>query len=61
MPELFAALRGLIDGGRRRGRTSGRFLLLGSASVELALSIPVWLTAAALFVIAYRQSPPKRA
>jgi predicted AAA+ superfamily ATPase len=35
MPELFAALRGLIDAGRRRGKTSGRFLLLGSASVEL--------------------------
>jgi len=32
MPELFAALRGLIDAGRRRGRTTGRFLLLGSAS-----------------------------
>jgi predicted AAA+ superfamily ATPase len=35
MPELFAALRGLIDAGRRRGRTSGRFLLLGSASVDM--------------------------
>jgi predicted AAA+ superfamily ATPase len=35
MPDLFAALRGLIDAGRRRGRTSGRFLLLGSASVDL--------------------------
>jgi len=35
MPELFASLRGLIDAGRRRGRTSGRFLLLGSASVDL--------------------------
>ncbi len=35
MPELFAALRGLIDSGRRRGRRAGRFLLLGSASVEL--------------------------
>jgi len=35
MPELFAALRGLIDAGRRRGKTSGRFLLLGSASVDL--------------------------
>lgn len=34
-PELFATLRGLIDQGRRRGRKSGRFLLLGSASVEL--------------------------
>ena len=35
MPELFAALRGLIDAGRRQGQRSGRFLLLGSASVEL--------------------------
>jgi predicted AAA+ superfamily ATPase len=35
MPELFAALRGLIDAGRRRGRTAGRFLLLGSASLDL--------------------------
>jgi hypothetical protein len=35
MPELFAALRGLIDAGRRRGKTAGRFLLLGSASVDL--------------------------
>lgn len=35
MPELFAMLRGLIDSGRRRGKTSGRFLLLGSASGEL--------------------------
>ena len=29
-PELFATLRGLIDQGRRRGKKSGRFLLLGS-------------------------------
>lgn len=35
MPELFASLRGLIDEGRRRGRTAGRFLLLGSASNAL--------------------------
>ena len=35
VPQLFAQLRGLIDRGRRRGRRSGRFLLLGSASVEL--------------------------
>jgi predicted AAA+ superfamily ATPase len=34
-PELFQQLRGLIDRGRRRGKTSGRFLLLGSASVDL--------------------------
>ena len=35
MPELFAALRGLIDSGRRRGKVAGRFLLLGSASPDL--------------------------
>lgn len=34
-PELFQQLRGLIDRGRRRGKTAGRFLLLGSASVDL--------------------------
>src|SRR5690606_4678855 len=35
VPELFAALRGLIDKGRRRGRRTGRFLLIGSASIDL--------------------------
>ena len=35
MPDLFKALRGLIDAGRRRGRRVGRFLLLGSASINL--------------------------
>jgi predicted AAA+ superfamily ATPase len=34
-PNLFHTLRGLIDKGRRRGRSTGRFLLLGSASVDL--------------------------
>ena len=34
-PGLFQALRGLIDTGRRRGRRTGRFLILGSASLEL--------------------------
>ena len=34
-PEIFQILRGLIDQGRRRGKVGGRFLLLGSASVEL--------------------------
>src|SRR5437764_7056371 len=34
-PELFQSLRGLIDRGRRRGKQVGRFLLLGSASVDL--------------------------
>jgi hypothetical protein len=35
VPELFGALRGIIDEGRRAGRRHGRFLLLGSASLEL--------------------------
>lgn len=35
VPQLFQSLRGLIDAGRRRGRRHGRFLLLGSASIEL--------------------------
>jgi predicted AAA+ superfamily ATPase len=35
LPGLFQSLRGLIDRGRRRGRRTGRFLLLGSASLEL--------------------------
>ena len=35
MPELFRVLRGQIDERRRRGRRSGQFLLLGSASDAL--------------------------
>ncbi|MBP7141657.1 MAG: ATP-binding protein [Opitutaceae bacterium] len=34
-PEIFQILRGLIDQGRRRGKKDGRFLLLGSASIDL--------------------------
>jgi predicted AAA+ superfamily ATPase len=34
-PGLFEALRGVIDRGRREGRPAGRFLLLGSAAVDL--------------------------
>ena len=34
-PELFGTLRGVIDRGRRRGAGVGRFLVLGSASIEL--------------------------
>lgn len=34
-PHLFQTLRGLIDKGRRRGRGKGRFLVLGSASIDL--------------------------
>jgi predicted AAA+ superfamily ATPase len=32
---LFETLRGVIDEGRRKGRGTGRFLLLGSASLDL--------------------------
>ncbi len=35
VPELFQSLRGLIDRGRRKGKRARRFLLLGSASMDL--------------------------
>lgn len=35
LPGLFEELRGVIDRGRREGRATGRFLLLGSASIDL--------------------------
>lgn len=35
VPGLFEVLRGVIDRGRREGRRAGRFLLLGSAALEL--------------------------
>jgi len=35
VPDLFGSLRGLIDRGRRKGHKAGRFLLLGSASMDL--------------------------
>jgi predicted AAA+ superfamily ATPase len=34
-PGLFGVLRGVIDRGRQTGRSTGRFLLLGSAAPEL--------------------------
>ena len=34
-PEIFQTLRGLIDQGRHRGHRTGRFLILGSASIDL--------------------------
>ena len=34
-PGLFQDLRGIIDSGRRRGKRTGRFLILGSASIDL--------------------------
>ena len=35
VPELFQSLRGLIDKGRQTGKGKGRFLLLGSAAIDL--------------------------
>lgn len=35
LPELFGTLRSLIDQARREGYDSGRYLLLGSASIDL--------------------------
>ena len=35
VPELFQRLRGIIDRGRRHGKANGRFLLLGSAAMDL--------------------------
>jgi uncharacterized protein len=35
VPALFEALRGIIDTGRRAGHRTGRFLLLGSAAIDL--------------------------
>lgn len=35
VPSLFPELRGIIDQGRREGKRTGRFLILGSASYDL--------------------------
>ncbi|AGA92396.1 putative ATPase (AAA+ superfamily) (plasmid) [Thioflavicoccus mobilis 8321] len=35
VPALFEALRGIIDAGRRAGHRTGRFLILGSATIDL--------------------------
>ena len=35
VPEIFGSLRGIIDRGRRKGNRLGRFLILGSASLEI--------------------------
>jgi predicted AAA+ superfamily ATPase len=35
VPGIFEVLRGVIDRGRREGRGTGRFLLLGSAAIDL--------------------------
>lgn len=53
-PELFQSLRGLIDQGRRKGLRSARFLLLGSASIELLKQSSETLAGR----IAYLELPP---
>ena len=35
IPKLFQDIRGIIDEGRRKGNANGRFLFLGSASIDL--------------------------
>jgi predicted AAA+ superfamily ATPase len=35
MPEIFDSLRGVIDKGRRKNKGKGRFLILGSAAIDL--------------------------
>lgn len=35
VPELFRVLRGLVDEGRRKGHRSGRYLVLGSAAIDM--------------------------
>lgn len=35
IPEIFQELRGIIDEGRRIGKRNGRFLILGSAAIDL--------------------------
>jgi uncharacterized protein len=54
MPELFQALRSLIDIGRRQGLKAGRFLLLGSASGQVLAQSSESLAGR----IAYLELPP---
>ena len=50
VPDLFQNLRGLIDKGRKKGRRTGRFLLLGSASLDLMRSrAKVWRAASPIW------------
>lgn len=55
-PELFGTLRGLIDRGRRKGVRAGRFLLLGSASMDLLRQTSESLAGR----VAYVELPPLR-
>jgi predicted AAA+ superfamily ATPase len=54
MPQLFESLRGLIDGYRLERKGTGRFLLLGSASIDLLRQTSESLAGR----IAYRELAP---
>src|SRR3990172_865788 len=65
LPGLFQVLRGLIDRGRAKGRRAGRFLLLGSASIDLLRQSSETLAGriayAELTALLERELPPQRA
>ena len=65
VPGLFQVLRGLIDRGRAKGRRVGRFLLLGSASIDLLRQSSETLAGriayAELTPLLERELPPQRA
>ena len=65
LPGLFQVLRGLIDRGRAQGRRSGRFLLLGSASIDLlrqsSESLAGRIAYAELTPLLERELAPRRA
>ena len=54
VPGLFQVLRGLVDQGRRAGRGNGRFLVLGSAGIDLLQQSSESLAGR----IAYTELPP---
>lgn len=61
MPELFETLRGVIDSGRRRGKGKWRFLILGSASIDMLRQSGETLAGRIAYVDAVRRSwPPSR-
>jgi len=64
VPELFPVLRSLIDQSRRAGRSSGQFLLLGSASItrlrQSSESLAVRLTRVELSGLTVSEAGPER-
>ena len=65
LPGLFQVLRGLIDRGRTKGRRAGRFLVLGSASIDLLRQSSETLAGRIAHVeltpLLEREVPPQRA